>query len=180
METVEASVKKLSGSASAGYGIVFCLQNENNFYTLISNIQGEYLIVKMVNGEWYVVDEWYDNDAGIIKNGDMVYSQYLHLGYGYDDVENQIKVKYNNDNTFTISFNGQEAATFKDGSFSGGYYGFYAETGSAEDENFPDEPVEVWFKLHQPVIVEQDRASHQISTYRFNSLNFASGKLINE
>lgn len=157
MDIVETTVKKMSGSDLWGYGVVFCFQDEDNFYRLLINNKGWYEVSKTVNGKWT-----YD-----LVNNDGYWEVSQHLNTGYN-VENKIKVKYNNDSTFTIFFNDQEVTTFTDDSLTGGKFGFCAQVGRAEDENFPTYPVDVRFKQHKPVEFPAKSWSNQISNYDYS------------
>jgi hypothetical protein len=136
MDTVETQVKKISGSSNAGYGIVFCLQNNKNYYRLLIRTDGSYYVRKRVDGSLSTVISSNVSDA---------------LNVGYDTI-NHIKVAYDDaTSVFTIYFNGILETSFNDTSFSSGYSGFYAMIGQVDQENFPDEPVDVRFKQIQPV-----------------------------
>lgn len=144
MDYVETTVKKVSGSEKAGYGIVFCLQKDDwhCFYRLLINTKGQFSLAKK-NGEgknaYQLLLDW---------------EKSKHIKKGYN-TENTLKVVRNSRYSpprFEIYFNNdQEAAYhFKDSYFAGGYFGFYVQIGSSEDEDFPDAPVDVRFKQHYP------------------------------
>ena len=133
--TVEAEVKKLSGCPGWGADIMFCFQDPNNFYELGICTTGYYTVWKLVNGNWSMIIDW-------------TFSSYLNIGY---NVINNLKVMYDGSNTFTIYLNGTNVDNFTDSSLSGGYVGYIVFIADESCEKFPDEPVDVRFKLIQPV-----------------------------
>jgi hypothetical protein len=76
-------------------------------------------------------------------------SNSLNTGY---NVINNLKVTYDGSNTFTIYLNGQNVDSFIDSSLSGGYAGYFVDISDEECENFPNEPVDVCFRMLQPAI----------------------------
>ncbi|HHT06864.1 MAG TPA: hypothetical protein GXZ97_11480 [Hydrogenispora sp.] len=173
MKIVETSVKKISGNPDYGYGIVFCLRKiseETEFYRLIINTYGYYLVSKKVN-----VDEW-THDL-VDDDNEWNYTDKLYKGY---NVENKIKVEYDSTTkTFKIYFNDKYVTSFEDSTFTGGKFGYYASVGQKEEENFPKTPVNILFKQHQPT--KTQTKSSQISTHRFEPLfDSASEKARND
>jgi hypothetical protein len=136
MSTVTATVKKQSGSAGSGYGIIFCYQDTNNFYRLLIETTGHYIVSAKVGGVYTTLITW-------------ATSANLNHGYG---VENVLSVVQTSPYVFSIRFNGVQAATFADYNFSGGRAGFYAFIHDQTDEYFPGLPVDIRFKLNSPVI----------------------------
>ncbi len=141
MTTVEADVKKISGSTTNGYGIYFCAQDTNNFYRVLISTNGTYLVSKKQMGFFL-----YDN-AGTWKTSipsPWATSTSLKTGY---NVVNNIKVIHNGTGSFDLYFNGVKDITFIDSSFKGGFYGLWAIVGSTTDEAFPNTPVDVRGKI---------------------------------
>jgi hypothetical protein len=136
MSTVTATVKKQSGSASSGYGIIFCYQDNSNFYRLMITVGGYYAVTKRVGGTTTPIIDW-------------IPSGLLHPGFG---VENGVSVVQTSPFNFTVYFNGTQATTFFDPNFSGGRAGFYAYVSDQTRENFPDVPVDIRFKMSSPII----------------------------
>jgi hypothetical protein len=101
MYAVIATIKKESGSAEGDYGIIFCYKDNSNFYVLLIDTTGRYLIGKNVNG----------SHTFIIS---PTVSANLFSGYG---VENVVNVYRTGPGTFAIYFNGIQETTFNDSSF---------------------------------------------------------------
>ena len=146
MGTVTAEVKKVSGNSIYGYGILFCIQTSpdeyiHNYYQLTIFIDGTYNLIK-------VVDDKATSIIPIIPvEGEYPnYVSSINLNKEYDKI-NTISVTRNTDETFTISFNGHTEDTFTDSSFQSGMYGFHLAVGESYEENFPNTPVDVRFRL---------------------------------
>ena len=132
MTVVVGEIKKISGYEYGGYGMLFCFQDENNFYLVLIDTMGYYTIWERNNGDWIEHIPW-------------EYSSYLKKGY---NIINKLNIEYNHDhNSFTISFNDVTQTTIYDSSFSGGCLGGFVEVYGEKEENFPDTPVDVRFKL---------------------------------
>jgi len=137
MTTVEADATKLGGDPSMGFGITFCVQDENDFLVLYIDINGYYSVGKVQSGNYTVILPWSDANAS---------STVLYEGYGY---QNDIRVTYTGSSrSYQIAFNGTNVTSFTDSTWSGGAYGFV--TGISSTENFPDYPVDVRFRQIQP------------------------------
>ena len=135
MTTVTATVKKQSGSLFGGYGIVFCYQDVNNFYRLLIDAAGHYNVYSKVSGTYSAIIPWTP-------------STHLNNGVG---VENVISVTQQSPNNFIVNFNGVQETLFGDGNFTGGKAGFCAYIDDQADENFPNTPADIRFKLTAPV-----------------------------
>jgi len=136
MSTVTAIIKKHSGSQTGEYGIVFCYQDTNNFYSILIDTRGNYLIREKVAGTYNTI---------IPKTT----SGSLNIGY---DITNEISVVQQSLHTFTVYFNGIQAISFSDSHFTGGRAGFYAIVHDQTDEYFPGLPVDIRFKMNAPII----------------------------
>jgi len=136
MTTVTATVKKQSGSLSSGYGILFCYQDNNNFYRLLITTGGYYSVYVKVGGTYSAIIPWTSTPS-------------LHLNGGVG-VENEISVTQQSLNDFSIYFNGTFETTFSNANFSGGRAGFSVSV-SPTTENFPYTPEDVRFKMSSPV-----------------------------
>jgi hypothetical protein len=133
--TVEAEAKRISGCGGYGVSIIFCLQDTQNFYVLDISTYGSYNVYKRLNGSWEMIIGW-------------TFSNYINTGY---NVINNLKVTYDGANTFTIYLNGSSVDSFTDSSFSGGNAGYLVDIADEDCENFPDEPVDVRYRMLQPV-----------------------------
>ena len=135
----EIECKKISGSADYGYGIIFGAKDIKNFYYIKIDVNGWFLVNKVVNGKLASprIREWQKADPG-------------QLASGYN-VVNAIKV-IRTGSKYTIYFNGKKAWDFtdiSDTSITGGdMLGFIADIGNKTNEKFPNKPVDVrfWFK----------------------------------
>ena len=134
---VEAEMKRISGYENAPYGVVFCVQDTGNFYMLWITVNQRYAIVRSVNGNLNYEKFW-------------SYSSDLVAGY---DAINNVKIEYDDlANEFSIYFNGVPSGSFVDSSFSGGYSGYCVRVSSNEYEILPQIPVDVRFRLIDPIV----------------------------
>lgn len=140
MSAVTATVKKASGNANSGYGIIFCQQDVDNFYRLMITINGHYAVTARVAGVTTSIIPW---SAPSVAT--------LYTGYG---VENLISVVQTTPYHFAIYFNGVLETTFTDPNFYAGWAGFYVWiTDPSRGESFPGIPADVRFKMSGPIVV---------------------------
>lgn len=131
MGTVEAEVRKVSGSLMGAFGLAFCMQDDNSGYLLCIDIQGFYSVCRIAGGSCTSLVDW-------------SYSDLLHTGY---DAVNTLNVdRAPSTGQFSVFINGTLAATYVDGSYSGGYYGYFADVMSGAYERFLGHPVDVRFR----------------------------------
>jgi hypothetical protein len=135
MSTVTATIKKQSGSAGSGYGIIFCYQDTNNFYRLLIETHGYFILSRKVGGVYTTIIPW-------------TISANLDTGYGVENVVSVVQTSLYN---FSIFFNGVQERTFTDYSFFGGRAGFYASVHDQTDEYFPGLPADIRFRLSMPI-----------------------------
>jgi YVTN family beta-propeller protein len=139
---IETKVKKVSGYEWGGFGIVFCLQDEYNFYLLLIDIKGWYTIYELNGGSWMEHVAWTESDM-------------LNKGFGKI---NTLKIEHDDSsNLFTVSFNGTYVNSFYDSSFNGGYSGYFVEIRGEGEEHFPDTPVDVRFKQFLAPVAAADK-----------------------
>lgn len=97
-------VVKESGSANAGFGIVFCVQESEikgvfNMLTVLLNTNGQYAVGKIIKGNYTNLQWWTD-------------SKFINRGYG---AINYIHIEYNPETTeFSLKLNGAEVFKFSD------------------------------------------------------------------
>lgn len=134
-EIVEVQVCKNSGSANTGYGIVFCCQEidgKDYMLTVLIDTQSNYIIGKVINGEFITISKWTNNKS-------------IKSGYG---IYNTIKVDYNNvDKVFNLSVNNTTITSFsvtENLTFKNSKWGYVAVISNVE--KFPSESVEVIYK----------------------------------
>jgi hypothetical protein len=137
--TVTAVIKKISGSAGAGMGIIFCYQDTSNFYRLLISEDGWYNIYKKVGGTYTSIQSWTQSSS-------------ISQGYG---VSNTLSVTQSAANNYSVYINNMTTPeiTFVDSSVpNAGEAGFYASI-SSTTEDFPSIPEDIRFKLIEPVSI---------------------------
>ena len=138
MTTVSATVKKESGSLYSGYGIVFCYQDTNNFYRLVIDAAGHYVVHAKVAGTLTSIIPW-----------SPTYTAQINSGLG---AANVISVVQQSPGNFSVLFNGTQETTFSDSNFTGGWAGFYASIAYQAHESFPNTPEDIRFELNSPIV----------------------------
>jgi hypothetical protein len=105
LTTRTVKVSKPVGDNFAGYGIVICDASrvaggelKKVMLTVLVNNQGQYALGKVIAGYYNSMQGW-------------TYTPNLDKGSGLINV---IKVHYNNDNTYSLYFNGNLTTTFSD------------------------------------------------------------------
>jgi hypothetical protein len=141
---VTGIVKKMSGALNYGFGIIFCVQDIENFFWVLITAEG-----------YYVIGESEDNVPSKII--DYTFSGAINTGLG---ASNTISVTYTSGmNTMAVAINGSQVNTFQPNTgsspfiqnWTGGKAGFITLIGNSTDENFPDTASDVRFKLTSPV-----------------------------
>lgn len=138
MSTVTADLEKVSGAPGAGFGIIFCYQDSNNFYRVLIDAYGHYTVATKVAGTYTTLVPW-----------GPPYGARLNSGNG---VQNEISVTETSPHNFTVSFNGVQETQFSDANFTGGKAGFYAAVSTSSNENFPGVSEDIRFKMLAPVV----------------------------
>lgn len=136
------SLIRKSGSELAGYGGIFCYQDDDNHYIIFISGVGKYQIVKNIGGNYTVL-----TDPAWIVSDDLI--------QGYDQI-NEIAITRNNStDQFTIIFNGGlDNITFTDTDLTSGSSGFYTYIAdNSTGELFPYEANDVRFKITGPVVI---------------------------
>jgi hypothetical protein len=135
---VTATVKKISGAETYGYGVLFAVTDTNNRYRVIIDCTGYYRVDMKSAGYSYTFQDWTYNAA-------------INLGY---DVENTIAVTYSAPN-YSVAINGTHMVSFLADETVGisGNSGFFLSVGTSANEDFPDTPVDVRFKMTAPVSI---------------------------
>jgi hypothetical protein len=141
LSSVEMQVKKMSGSSNNSHGILFCYQDDNNFYRIGITVNGYYTITKKVSGILY-----YNVGGGSWSSTNpspWPSSSNLNTGFGNT---NNIKVVNAGGGNFNLYFNSAVETSFTDSTFTGGYNGYYDNVGTVSQESFPT-PEDVRVKL---------------------------------
>lgn len=154
---IEAVVKKMSGSPSHGYGIVFGFQDVHNFYEIAINTNRQYSVYKIV----------YDTPTAIIG---WTTSPDLIQGYNQPNTIHWEKV----DSThFTVTFNGGTPISFSDPDYEDGRYGFLTFIGTSAFESFPGTPVDTRFRFSSAVTALDSSNPAQVSVSKIQSTDCA-------
>lgn len=121
------------------HGVIFCYQDDNNFYRVLIDTEGYYYIYKNFSGNRTTIQTKKSSSA---------------LKPGYNAL-NTINVTRDTESQFTIKFNDNpEVIIFTDDTgttpLTGGRCGFYVAVGDETQEQFPNTPVDVRFKQILP------------------------------
>ncbi len=147
----EIEIKKISGAAEYGYGMVFCF-NSSSMYAVFITINGSYTkIAKFTNNRNTVTPLTTYNDNNY--DSSTVWSNnphpYLNTGYGALNTIKIVKVG----NSFTLYFNDDQNPTpvdtfiDPDSPLTGKALGGIVFVGDSTDEDFPGTPVDVRMKI---------------------------------
>jgi hypothetical protein len=131
-DSFEIECKRISGVQSTAYGMVFGVPDSDNsqyYYLLITN-NGYYLLGKRTSDEYQTISDWTRSDK-------------LFTGYNKSNI---LKVSRSGA-LYTIFLNGNQVYQFTDSSISGSRVGFYAAVSSEANEDFPNSPVDVRFRI---------------------------------
>lgn len=120
--TVEAQIRKVEGSDTMAYGVVFRAQDLSNFYNFVITGDGRYALGKRKAGQWEFVI--------LPKNSDAV---------NKDNSTNVLRVVCRG-SSFELYVNGQKVDSAQDDFLSEGYVGLYAD----EDVHLAADGVVVW------------------------------------
>ena len=128
----EIEAKKISGRDNTSYGLLFGSDSQNWYQVLITVTGGYYVGVRI--GENYT------------RLQDWSLSNHLRTGYNQS---NRIRVTKNG-STYTIYFNNNQISSITDTFFNGNIsiMGFRASI--SQEENFPNTPVDVRFRVISP------------------------------
>lgn len=140
-EDFTVRVRKISGNADGGYGVIFSAVDDDNFYAMFINTQsdtGYYMIGKTKNKIFMPFFYWKSSPE--INNGPGATNTIQII---YDSDSKCYRVYFNRDTQGDIWF------VDKDDPFPvGGRYGYICEVDGEED--FPGTPVEVWYEQAEP------------------------------
>ncbi len=96
---LEIEAQWIEGEENAGYGVIFRLQDENNYYDFTLTRSGYYKIEKFINGQYYDMTSWERSNA--INDKGVNYLKVQAVGRHLTFYVNNIKVKEIFDSTFT-------------------------------------------------------------------------------
>jgi len=114
-DTTTFFLKKVSGSRAAGYGVVVCYQDDDNYYRILINGYGRYHISRMFGGVYNTLTTWTDS-ADILKGNNAINK----IGVVRDDPTNIFTVAINDglninftDSNLTSGSSGSNDTRFK-------------------------------------------------------------------
>jgi hypothetical protein len=133
----ESRVKKISGSDTFGYGILFCVDDTDrdnlSFYRLMISVTGRFTVQKSIGNTSTTPVSWGD-------------SSFINTGFNVYNTLRAERADTVNGATFRIYINDNLAAVFDDVSpINGRKAGMIVWIGRIEVEQFPYIPVEVRF-----------------------------------
>jgi hypothetical protein len=131
----EAVVSKISGNAAAGYGLVYCFRDDEEygatFLVVMINTAREYIVAEAAGTGFNEIIQWTGSEA-------------LHAGYNQ---HNELRLEYNNaTGDFSLYINNQFEANFRDDEapvHDSGRQGYIVVISPLDD--FPEIPVKVRF-----------------------------------
>jgi hypothetical protein len=112
--TMEVDARVVSGSGG-NYGLLFRVENNNNYYRFVVSTTGRYRVMKLVNRSWKTIKDWTTSSA--VKTGKST---------------NRLKVVARG-SSITVHANGQELTTITDSDFTRGEVALIAAAGTAAD-----------------------------------------------
>jgi hypothetical protein len=112
--TMEVDARVVSGSGG-NYGLLFRVENSNNYYRFVVSTTGRYRVMKLVNRSWKTIKGWTTSSA--VKTG---------------STENHLKVVAQG-SSITVYANGQELTTVTDSDFTHGEVALIAAAGTTAD-----------------------------------------------
>jgi len=132
---VEITVKKNSGDPSYGFGMIFDYIDEDNFGRVLITRSGAYQVARKENGTFTYPQNFASSNAVRTSSG----------------AENVIRVTdVSSTDEITVTINGTEVFNDVYGTLLGGTrVGGIA--GVSDQEQFPEVPVDVRYKLNEPV-----------------------------
>jgi hypothetical protein len=139
MATLEVRVKKVSGAIAGPFGCIFCREDWDNFYRVLISVEGWYKISKKVDGTYSTIIDWTATGNILQGLGQVNVIRITQSGSSYS--------VYINDLVTAVTVFGDTDLD------NGGESGFCAVVLAEDDEDFPDVPVDVRFKMISPVAV---------------------------
>jgi len=141
---VTATIEKVSGSSTEGFGVVFCAQSSNNDF---------YFVDISANGEYYVGQDVSSSISAITTSAGSGWVQSAAVKQG-DNAANVVSIALSSSN-YAISINGTQVCTFAATAATNGYMtgssGFMIVIGTSSNESFPGTPEKALFKFTSPV-----------------------------
>ncbi len=123
---LEVTTKQWEGPNNNSYGVIFRLQDKDNFYRFDITGDGFFLLSKLVNGRWLTLVDWTPSPA-------------INVG----QAENALRVSALG-NKISVYVNGQFLAEVEDDSFRHGDIGFFAGTFDQPGVHISFDDLRVW------------------------------------
>jgi len=140
---IEINLCKNSGAQGWGYGAIFARQSDGRYYRFLITAYG-----------WNRLD-YFDPISGYTEVNEWTYEDAIVEGLGSINI---IGIEWDSGNIrYRLSINDQIVDYFylnevsSDKQLIGGMSGFLVTIGNEEDESFPYIPVEVLFRMNEPV-----------------------------
>ena len=108
---IEEDIRLVSGPQNSSYGLIFRVQDDDNFYRFQVSANGSYVIGARLNGQWVDMPRW-------------MMSEYVEKGYS----TNHLKAVCRG-TQIEVYVNGHHLTTVEDDSFADGYIGGIISTG---------------------------------------------------
>jgi len=145
---IEVQMKKITGSADYGYGVLFCKQINGSMYRVMLSTHGYYNIwEKDSSGNYTAISD----NGSVTSPSSWVYSSAINTGY---EAVNTVIISYADPN-YSLKINGTTMESFdrtaESVDLTTGVSGFYVSVGDNTNEKFPNTPVDVRFKMIAPV-----------------------------
>lgn len=154
---VEVQMQKVSGSADHGYGVIFAIQKSD----ADANNKSMYRFLVSVSEGYYNLGQ-YDSTGNYtaISSGSTDSWKYsAAINTGYEEI-NTVNINFvSGTNTYSIKINNTLVDTFSHADpevtvdLTGGKSGFYVSVGDETEEDFPNNPVDVRFKMITPISI---------------------------
>lgn len=135
-DEITFTVSKKSGYEDASFGVAFFYQDVNNYYRVLIDISGMYMIQQKIEGKFPepIIQKWTSSSA-------------LLTGY---NAKNKITLKNTGVGTYTLWFNDKEIRTFAVNTATLGKYCAVVCIGDADEEQFPKVSEDVYFSELSP------------------------------
>jgi len=151
-DEIVVRLTKVTGQTTQGYGLVFCYSDSDNYYELLVDATGKFLLQKRVSGKWHRV---YAPDGNLCGYPVWYSSSSLDQGLG---AQNTIAITHTWDYSrnrlrFYVTFNGDtdhQIAFWGDPNLGARGIGLVTTVGSEDSEQFPGVPEDVLFYVDKP------------------------------
>jgi hypothetical protein len=126
----EIVCKKMNGYRNQGFGLLFAVADNSHYCRLLITSNGSYNVQKRNGDVWTTILDW--ANSAKINTG--------------NNKENTLKVTKSG-SAYAIFINSEQVSQFNDSAASGNRFGLFVSVGSEANEDFPNTPVDVRFKV---------------------------------